>query len=109
MVIGASPRALSAAACRVIDLGGGLAVVDGAGAVRAELALPLGGVASLGSVAEVAGGLEAVEHATRALGCRLSHPLLTLQTLTFTAIPVLRLTTRGLLRVKSQEYVAPLL
>jgi len=44
-----------------------------------------------------------------ALGCGLAHPLLTLQTLTFSAIPELRLTTRGFLAVKSREHVPALL
>jgi adenine deaminase len=60
-------------------------------------------------VAEVARELDAVVAALRALGCGLAHPLLTLQTLTFTAIPALRLTTRGLLAVKSREHVPALL
>ena len=50
-----------------------------------------------------------VETALRALGCGLARPLLTLQTLTFTAIPALRLTTRGLLDVKSRQHVPALL
>jgi adenine deaminase len=104
-VVGASPDALSAAVQRVVELGGGLVVVDGAGRVRAELPLPLGGVASFAPVATVARQLEDVEDAARALGSRLARPLLTLETLPFSAIPALRLTTRGLLHVKSREYV----
>ncbi|MBI2467948.1 MAG: adenine deaminase [Candidatus Rokubacteria bacterium] len=109
VVLGASPDALSAALRRVVELRGGLAVVDGTGAVRADLALPLGGVASDRPLPEVARGLEAIEEAARALGCQLPRPLLTLQTLTFTAIPALRLTARGLLDVKRQAYVPALL
>jgi adenine deaminase len=83
-------------------------VVDGQGRVRAELALPLAGVLSPGSALEVAGRVEAVERAARALGCRLARPLLTLEALTFTAIPALRLTSRGLLDVK-RRLTVPLL
>jgi adenine deaminase len=109
VAVGASTPALAAAARRVVALGGGLAVVDGAGAVRAELALPLGGVAASTPLPAVSRELEALAAALRALGCRLPRPLLTLQTLTFSAIPSLRLTTRGLLAVKSREHVSPLL
>jgi adenine deaminase len=105
VVVGTTLEALAAAARRVVELGGGLAVVDGQGSVRAELALPLGGVVSPATVAEVATGIEAVEAAMRALGCRLARPLLTLEALTFTAIPALRLTTRGLLDVKRRALV----
>jgi adenine deaminase len=109
VLVGASPEALAAAGQRAVALRGGFVVVDGRGAVRAEVALPLGGVAAAAPVPEMAQALGAVVTALRALGCRLVHPLLTLQTLTFTAIPALRLTTRGLLAVKSRQHVSPLL
>ena len=64
--------------------------------------MPIGGVAAAAPVPALARALDAVETALRALGCGLARPLLTLQTLTFTAIPALRLTTRGLLAVKSR-------
>ena len=62
-----------------------------------------------GPVSELAHGLEAVTAALRDLGSGLGRPLLTLQTLTFSAIPDLRLTTRGLLAVKSRDLVPVLL
>jgi adenine deaminase len=107
--VGATREALAAAARRAVELGGGFVVVDGRGTVRAELALPLGGVAAAASVREVARALDGLVDALRALGCGLDLPLLTLQTLTFTAIPALRLTTRGLLAVKSRAHVPVLL
>jgi adenine deaminase len=109
VLVGASREALAAAGQRAIELGGGFVVVDGAGTVRAELPLPLGGVASAASMPELARGLEAVAGALRELGSPLARPLLTLQTLTFSAIPALRLTTRGLLAVKRRAHVPTLL
>ncbi len=109
VLVGASREALAAAGQRAVALGGGFVVVDGRGAVRAELPLPLGGIAAAGSVSELAHGLETVTGALRDLGSQLGRPLLTLQTLTFSAIPALRLTTRGLLVVKSREHVPALL
>lgn len=109
VLVGASREALAAAGQRAVAIGGGFVVVDARGAVRAELPLPLGGIATAAPVREVAQGLDAVAAALRDLGCGLAHPLLTLQTLTFTAIPALRLTTRGLLAVKSREHVPALL
>ncbi|MBI3458556.1 MAG: adenine deaminase, partial [Candidatus Rokubacteria bacterium] len=44
VAVGASREALSAAVRRVVALGGGLVAVDGAGTVRAEVALPVAGV-----------------------------------------------------------------
>ena len=109
VVVGASREALSAAARRAAAIGGGFVVVDGRGAVRAELPLPLGGVATAVSVPEAARGIETVTGALRDLGSTLARPLLTLQTLTFSAIPALRLTARGLLLVKSRQHVPVLL
>jgi len=109
VAIGASAEALAAAVRRVVELDGGLVLVDGQGHVRAELALPVGGFASAAPVREVARGLAGLGDAARALGCGLANPLLPLETLTFQAIPALRLTARGLLHVKSQQYLAPLL
>ena len=57
VAVGASRQPLAAAVRRVVALGGGLVVVDEAGAVRAELPLPVGGFASPGTLAEVAAGL----------------------------------------------------
>src|SRR5581483_12081095 len=107
--VGADRDAMAAAVQRVVALGGGLAVVDGTGAVRAQVALPLGGVAAAAPVAEVARRLGALEGALRGLGCALARPLLTLQTLTFSAVPALRLTSRGLLAVKTRTIVPALL
>jgi adenine deaminase len=109
VLVGASREALAAAGQRAVAIGGGFVVVDGRGAVRAELPLPLGGIAAAAPVSELAHGLETVTGALRDLGSKLARPLLTLQTLTFSAIPALRLTTRGLLAVKSREYVSAIL
>jgi adenine deaminase len=109
VLVGASREAMAAAAQRAVALRGGFVVVDGRGRVQAELPLPLGGVAAASSLQEVARRFDGVVGALRALGCGLAQPLLTLQTLTFSAIPALRLTTRGLLAVKSREYVPALL
>jgi adenine deaminase len=108
VLVGASREALAAAGQRAVGIGGGFVVVDGRGTVRAELPLPLGGIAAAAPLRELAHGLEAVAAALRDLGSRLARPLLTLQTLTFTAIPAIRLTTRGLLAVKSRQHVPAL-
>jgi adenine deaminase len=109
VVVGASREALAAAATRAVTIGGGFVVVDGRGNVRAELPLPLGGVLTGMSVPDAARGIETVSAALRDLGSTLPRPLLTLQTITFSAIPALRLTARGLLLVKSREHLPVLL
>lgn len=105
VVVGASAEAMARAVEHLVALNGGLVAVDGEGGVLADLALPLGGVASPASLEEIARRLRAIEAAVRGLGCRVGNPLLTLMTLTFQAIPALRLTPRGLLEVKAQRFV----
>jgi adenine deaminase len=103
VAVGAARAPLAAAVGRVVALGGGVVAVDGAGAVRAELPLPVGGFASPRPLAGVAADLTAFAGAARGLGCPFDNPLLPLETLTFQAIPALRLTARGLLDVKNQR------
>jgi adenine deaminase len=109
VAVGASAAALAAAVRRVVALRGGVVAVDGAGRVRAELGLPIGGFASPAPLRAVAEALTAFGEAARDLGYPWESPLLPLETLTFQAIPALRLTARGLLHVKSQQYLSPLL
>lgn len=105
VVVGTTAEAMARAVRHLVALGGGIVAVDDAGAVLADLPLPLGGVASPAPIDEMARGFQAVEAAARGLGCRVARPLLTLITLTFQAIPALRLTPRGLLEVKTQRFV----
>ncbi len=109
VAVGASRAALAAAVRRLVALRGGIVAVDGRGSVRAELGLPIGGFASPAPLVDVARELTALGDAARALGSPLASPLLPLQTLTFQAIPALRLIPRGLLHVKSQQFVPVLL
>ncbi len=99
IVVGASDEAMAQAARAVLDAGGGYGVVkDG----RVELLpMPIGGIISPLSVPEIAARLDAIERSIRSLGSELRNPFLTLQILTFMAIPALRITSRGLLDVKS--------
>jgi adenine deaminase len=111
LVAGVSEEDMALAANRVVELGGGIVVACG-GEVRAEVALPLFGILSEGSVAETIAACTAVDDAIEA---ELSSPvdgLLT--TLGFccltVSIPGLKICDRGLVRVRrdGQEAV-PLL
>ena len=91
------------AAREVLEAGGGYGVVKD-GHVKL-LPLPVGGIISNLSAPETAARLVAIESSFRALGCQLRNPFLTLQTLTFTAIPSLRISSKGLLDVKTNRWV----
>jgi adenine deaminase len=54
-------------------------------------------------VPEIAARLTAIRSSLSALSPDLMNPLLTLQTLTFSAIPALRITSSGLVDVKSNR------
>jgi len=69
------------------------------------LAMPFGGVISPLSVPEIAAKLDTIEQAIRSLGSELRNPFVTAQTLTFKAVPALRITSRGLLDVKAIQTV----
>lgn len=103
VILGARDEAMLQVARAVLEAGGGYGVVkDG----HLEfLPFPVGGVISNRSAPEVAARLVAIESGFRALGCQLRNPFLTLQTLTFSAIPSLRISSKGLLDVKANRPV----
>ncbi len=103
VVVGARQEAMLRAARAVLEAGGGYGVVKDGG--MEFLPLPVGGTLSNLSAPELAARLEAIESCFRALGCRLRNPFLTLQALTFSAIPALRISSRGLLDVKTNRRV----
>ena len=70
--------------------------------------MPIGGIISEEPVAALAENLDRIKRMLKDLGSLLEDPLLTLQALTFTAIPALRLRERGLVQVKTGQIV-PLL
>lgn len=103
-VVGADAADMAAAVNRVIELGGGF-VVTAAGAVRAELALPLAGLMSLEPHEIVRERLVALRAAAAALGCELSEPFLQVAFLPLSVIPHLKITDFGLVDVDRFELV----
>jgi adenine deaminase len=93
---------------RMTALGGGM-VVAADGRIRAEVPLPLGGVTSERPLAALAAEIDAFQRVLRELGCVTATPFLTLQILTFTAIPALRIRERGLWDVRQNRAVPVIL
>jgi adenine deaminase len=83
---------------RLADLGGGIAVVED-GEIRAELPLPVAGLLSDLSLAEVIERSEAALRAVAALGCTFPAPFQMLAFLALSVIPKLKITDRGLVDV----------
>ena len=85
---------------------GGLAVVSD-GKVLASLPLPIAGLMSEASVAQVNLQLEALHRASKTLGCNVPDPFMILSFLSLPVIPELKITDKGLVDV-NQFKVVPL-
>jgi adenine deaminase len=104
LVIGASDSEMAVAVNRLISLGGGVVVVKGK-EVTAQLALPLCGIISPEPLPKIVREMREVEKACRSLGSDLPRFLLTLQTLSFTGLPYLRPTDKGLADIRKGKLV----
>ncbi len=105
IVVGANEEDMAAAVNRVVELGGGIVVMDG-GRVRGEVQLQIAGIMSEAPLVEVNEALENAKEQAFALGVsRGVDPFMTLSFMALTVIPTLRLTTRGVFDVINQRYV----
>jgi adenine deaminase len=98
VVVGMADEDMRRAAERLAETGGGIVVVEG-GEVRAELPLPIAGLLSDATLAEVVAASRACTDAARALGCELESPFQTMAFLALSVIPELKITDRGLVDV----------
>lgn len=106
VAVGLQDDDLCLAINRVLELGGGIVLVDG-GRILEELPLPLGSALSDLPLQEVALRLKALKEKARGLGFRSQNPLRTLETLTTPAIPFLRISERGLVDLRTGETHLP--
>jgi adenine deaminase len=104
VVVGMSDEEMATVVRRLVELGGGLVVVDGA-QVTAELPLPVAGLLSDRPLGEVIAGSEATVTAVHALGSDVASPFQSLAFLALSVIPSLKLTDHGLVDVDRFELV----
>ena len=96
---------MAAAANCVVENKGGIAVVEN-GAVSAQVVLAIAGIMSDDTLENVNRDLEHAKDVAFALGVNRSiDPFMTLSFLALPVIPTLRLTTRGILDVNTQQYI----
>lgn len=104
MAVGTDVASIETALRRIETLEGGLVVADGA-MVRAELALPLGGLLTDASLPEVRDALDRLDAVAAELGCTLPAPLMALSFLGLAVIPERKLTDHGLVDVVAGRLV----
>jgi adenine deaminase len=104
VVLGKSDDDMLAAVARASELGGGIvAIADGR--VLAECPLPVAGLLSDASLADVIAQSRACNDAAAALGWSGETPFLTMAFLALSVIPALKITDRGLVDVERFELV----
>jgi len=104
VVLGVSDEDMLAAVARVVELGGGIVAVED-GRVLAECPLPVAGLLSDASLADVIAQSRACSDAAAALGWSGRTPFLTMSFLALSVIPALKITDRGLVDVERFELV----
>ena len=105
IVAGTNETDMAAAADRVVELGGGIVVLED-GRIRSEVPLEIAGIMSGAPLETVNEALEAAKEQAYALGVsRGVDPFMTLSFMALPVIPSLRLTTRGVFDVGRQRYV----
>ena len=105
IVVGTNEEDIAAAANRVVELGGGIVVLDH-GEVLGEVQLQIAGIMSEEPLVDVNRELENAKEKAFALGVsRGVDPFMTLSFMALPVIPTLRLTTRGVFDTVTQKYV----
>ena len=104
VVVGVDDGDMARAVERLVELGGGLVVVDG-GEIAAELPLPIAGLVSDRPLADVIEASEATVAAVHALGSEVESPFQSLAFLALSVIPSLKITDHGLVDVDRFELV----
>jgi len=104
IVVGVEDAAMERAAARLVELGGGIVVVDGE-TVTAELPLPVAGLLSDQPLAAVLEASREINAAVESLGVHLPHSVQILAFLALSVIPSLKITDRGLVDVDRFQVV----
>jgi len=106
LVIGRSRDSMARAVNRLLDLRGGVVVVDGAD-VACELPLPLGGIMTRLSLGDAAAREDALHATLRERGYAFHDPFFTLLFLSADFLPAVRLSPRGVWDVKAGRVLLP--
>lgn len=103
-VVGTNDSDMVTAINRIIDMNGGIVVVDG-GKILAELPLTIAGLMSTLPTEEVVERIIALKESAKSLGCVLDDPFMVLSFVQLAVIPKLRITNFGLVDVDKGKFV----
>lgn len=106
LAIGRRPEAMARAVNRLLALRGGVVVVEGAEVVY-ELALPLGGIMTRGTLVDAAGWERALTRVLADRGHAYHNPLFSLLFLAADFLPAVRLSPLGVWDVKRSRVLLP--
>ncbi len=106
MVLGQDSRDMARAARRLLEIGGGIVIVEG-GETVLEIPLPIGGVMAARALREIAGDARRLYAFLRARGYPHADPHYTLLFLPLDSLPDVRLTYRGVWDVRRGKALAP--
>lgn len=104
-VVGTNDKDMVIAANRVIELGGGLVVVNN-GNILTELPLPIAGLMSDLSSHEVAEKLYTIKEVLKELGSKLPDLFMTLSFIQLSVIPKLKITDQGLVDAENHRFIS---
>jgi adenine deaminase len=104
MVVGNNDRDMALCANVLLECGGGIAVVH-RGIVLEKIEFPFGGIFSVDPWREVGRRLSRVQRCLREHGSPFDKPLFALSFLPFVTLPLLRITSRGLVNAKERKIV----
>lgn len=103
--VGTNDADMACAANRIAENHGGIVVVND-GKVLAELKLEIAGLMSTDTLTNVNEALEFAKETAHSLGVKRDiDPFMTLSFMSLPVIPTLRLTTRGVVDVNTQQYI----
>lgn len=105
IVVGTNEDDMAFAANRVVENHGGIVVAEN-GAVLSEVVLEIAGLMSSNSLEDINNALERTKEIAYSMGvAEGADPFMTLSFMSLPVIPSLRLTTRGVIDVISQQYI----
>jgi len=108
VVVGGNEEDMDMAVKEVGRMGGGMAAVADA-AILQTLPLPLGGLMSDRPAPEVLEGIRQMNETAKSMGCFLPAPFMTLSFISLPTVPQLGITDLGLIEVKTQKIISPVL